>query len=264
MSGFQNSQHIQLEVHQHLATLTLARADKLNSLTPDMLQTLSFHLDRIERDTTIRAVLIRAEGDKAFCVGADIHAWADLHPLDMWRQWVSQGHRIFDRLVALRQPVICVVNGLALGGGLELAASADVRIASASAKFALPEATVATCPGWSGSQRLVRELTPGWVKAMALFGQWWTADDALQNGFVQAVCDTPSAAEMEAKRWAHKAIDAAPVSVQLNKQLINAAMGIQTDSTLEAMASAVAGFTQDAIEGKDSFFEKRPASFQGK
>ncbi|TDR05888.1 enoyl-CoA hydratase/isomerase family protein [Marinomonas communis] len=255
---------ISLSIDNGIAQLRIQRAAKLNCLTLSMLQQLESHLDQIELDSSIRAVVLLADEGKAFCAGADIQAWKDLSPLDMWRLWVQQGHRIFDRLERLRQPVVAVISGLALGGGLELAAAADVRIATKNARFALPEASIATCPGWSGSQRLVKEMGAGWVKAMALFGKWWSAEEALQAGFIQSLAADYQSACDDAQFWAESAARSAPISIQLNKQLVNAAMGVGLASTLEAMASAVAGGTQDALEGKHSFFEKRTPNFEGK
>ena len=253
---------IDLTISDACATLTLSRSEKLNSLTPSMLSLLTKYLDEIESRTDIRVVVLTADGHKAFCVGADIHAWADLSPLDMWRQWVVPGHRIFDRLAQLRMPVVALINGLALGGGLELAAAADIRIAASNAKFALPEAKVATTPGWSGSQRLVKEMGPGWVKAMALAGQWWDAQQAKEQGFVQEVCELDEL-HMVGQRWVNNIVQLAPISVQINKQMINAAQGEGVAAAIESLGGAVAAATQDAQEGKQSFFEKRTGQYQG-
>lgn len=262
MSNYSND--IELVIDRGIAQIKIQRSKKLNCLTMDMLQQLSVFLDQIENDADVLSVVIQAEPGKAFCAGADIQAWKDLDALDMWRSWVKKGHQIFDKIEQLRQPVIASVTGLALGGGLELAAAADVRIASANAQFALPEASIATCPGWSGSQRLVKEIGPAWVKAMALYGKWWTAEEAFNAGFVQSVAEDYQGACDLAIEWAHKSAALAPVSVQLNKQLINAAMGIGISSTLEAMASGLSSCTQDAIEGKNSFFEKRTPVYKGR
>ena len=88
-----------------------------------MLEELEAAADRIDRDREVRVAILTGTGRKAFCCGADIVAWGALEPLDMWRRWIRDGHRVFDRLARLRQPLIAVVNGAALGGGLELAAT---------------------------------------------------------------------------------------------------------------------------------------------
>ena len=129
---------------------------KLNALTGACWPSWFGVADELERDDGIRAVILTGDGDKAFCAGADIAEWGDLPPLAFGRRWVAQGHRVFDRLARLRQPVIAMLNGVALGGGLELAATADLRIAEAHARVGLPESRVGVIPGWSGTQRLVR------------------------------------------------------------------------------------------------------------
>src|SRR6478752_10471972 len=141
----------------------------------------------LDADASIRVVILTAGGEKAFCVGADINEWAALQPLDMWRQWVKRGHQVFDQWARLRQPVIAAINGHAFGGGLELAIASDIRIAAAHAQFALPEASIGTCPGWSGSQRLVKLIGASHAKYLALSGERLSADEALAGGLVHEV-----------------------------------------------------------------------------
>ena len=154
-----------------VARITLDRPGKLNALTPAMLTALGDAVGRIDGDDDIRVVVLSATGHRAFCVGADIDAWAANGPLDMWRHWVRDGHAVFDRMARLRPPLIAAIEGLALGGGLELAATCDLRIGGAGAVFGLPEADVGVVPGWSGTQRLVRQIGPAPVKLMALAGE---------------------------------------------------------------------------------------------
>src|SRR5882672_3658901 len=171
----------------HIGVVTLVRAAKLNSLTPSMLDELESIARGIEADTDVRVVLVTGAGEKAFCVGADINEWAALAPLDMWRRWVRRGHQVFDQWARLRQPVIAAINGHAFGGGLELAITADIRITAEPAQFALPEASIGTCPGWSGSQRLVKLVGASHAKYLALSGTRVSAVDALTSGLVHEV-----------------------------------------------------------------------------
>ena len=133
-------QGVQLRRDGEVVTVTLARPDKLNALTPVMLDALEQCARELDADTQVRVVILTAGGDKAFCVGADINEWAALQPLDMWRRWVRRGHQVFDQWARLRVPVVAALNGHALGGGLELAAVADIRVADRRASFGLPEA----------------------------------------------------------------------------------------------------------------------------
>lgn len=245
-----------------LAFVTLHRPEKLNALTVAMLARLDAIAAGLETATDVRAVVLTGAGSKAFCVGADIDEWSALAPLDMWRRWVPRGHRVFDRWATLRMPVIAAINGHALGGGLELAATADLRIAGPEAMFALPEASIATCPGWSGTQRLVSLLGPSRVKWLALTGRRVDAKRAHEMGLIDEIAQTGAVFEA-AVELAEQLARLAPVSVQLTKQLINATNGEGAAATLEAMAGALAATTADAREGVMSFREKRTAHFKG-
>jgi len=246
-----------------VAVITLNRPEKLNALTPAMLERLEAIAAELDASIDVRAAVLTGAGPKAFCVGADINEWSALAPLDMWRQWVPRGHRVFERWAALRVPVIAALNGHALGGGLELAAVADIRIADSAATFALPEAGIATCPGWSGTQRLVKLIGASKVKVLALTGRRIDARRAHEVGLVDEVADSGGALKA-AIAMAEQIVRLAPVSVQLTKQLVNAASGEGAAVTLEAMAGALAATTSDAHEGMLSFREKRVANFEGK
>jgi enoyl-CoA hydratase/carnithine racemase len=181
----------------------------------------------------------------------------------MWRQWVKRGHQVFDQWARLRQPVIAAINGHAFGGGLELAISADIRIATTAAQYALPEASIATCPGWSGSQRMVRLIGGSQTKYLAISGQRLSATQALQAGLVHEVVEADGLMA-RAKALASEMAAKAPISLQLTKQLVNAATGEDKDAVLEAIAGALAASTQDAAEGIASFKEKRKAAYLGR
>jgi enoyl-CoA hydratase/carnithine racemase len=254
---------VTLAVDGPIATVTLNRPDKLNSLTPDMIDALAEHATRIDADTALRCVILTAAGEKAFCVGADINAWSALTPLDMWRRWTKRGHQVFDQWARLRVPVIAAINGHALGGGLELAAVADIRVADRRASFGLPEAGIATCPGWSGTQRLTGLIGPSRVKYMALTGRRIGADEAWRVGLTQELAD-PGTTLAAAQAIAADITRLAPVSVQLTKQLVDGATGAGLAAALEGMAGALAATTQDAAEGLSSFREKRAANYEGK
>ena len=253
---------IKLSIDAAVATVILDRPDKLNALTPAMIEALADIAARIDADTAIRCVVLTASGDKAFCVGADINAWEALAPLDMWRRWVRRGHQVFDQWARLRVPVIAAINGHALGGGLELAAVADIRIAVATAAFGLPEATIATCPGWSGTQRLAALIGASQVKYLALTGKRIDAMEAWRIGILHERAQDRDVLA-RANELAADICKLAPVSVQLTKQIIDAGRGEGMAAALEAMAGALAATTADAREGVASFREKRPPEYRG-
>jgi enoyl-CoA hydratase/carnithine racemase len=252
---------LRLAIDGPVATVTLNRPEKLNALTPEMLEELSRLAAKLDADKQLRCVILTGAGDRAFCVGADVNAWSALEPLDMWRSWVRRGHQVFDQWARLRQPVIAAINGHALGGGLELAAAADIRIAHSAAGFGLPEASIATCPGWSGTQRLASLIGPARVKWLALTARRIGAEEAYRLGVIAE----PACADAlkRAQEIAKEICRLAPVSVQLAKQLIDAGSGEGLASALEAMAGALAASTQDAQEGKASFAAKRAPRYKG-
>ena len=247
--------------HGQIAELRLHNPAKMNALSVDMLTQLADHLATIERDTTVRAVMITAEGARAFCTGADINGWGDLGPAEFARHWVRDGHRLFDRLAGLSKPTIAVINGHAFGGGLELASACDLRVMSPGASLALPEAGVGIVPGWSGTQRLLRLLPEPVVKEMALFGHRIKADRALAFGFVAAVDDDPRAV---AETLLARAVTLSPRAVEIAKAMIHAGQGEDRGAMIEALGSAAIAASADRAEGVGAFREKRKPDFAGK
>jgi len=243
-----------------VARLHLDNPAKLNALTPGMLSMLERHCAAIEMDAAVRAVIVSAEGDRAFCAGADIGAWAPMAPADFARHWVREGHRVLDRLARLARPTVAAVQGHALGGGLELAAACDLRVLSPRAILALPEPGVGIVPGWSGTQRLARLLPEPAVKALALFGQRLSADSAHALGFAVAVSETPLA---KAEELAEAVLALSPRAVEVAKYQIHAAVGEDRGAMVEALGGGMIGASGDKAEGVAAFAEKRPPRFPG-
>lgn len=182
------SDPVRLDIASGIATITLARPEKLNALDDVMVGLLGRFAEVIDADRSVRAVILTGEG-KAFCAGGDIVAWGGLSPLEMGQSWVRSGHRVFDKLARMKPPVVAAMNGHALGGGLELAVTADIRICEVQAKIGLPETGLGMIPGWSGTQRLVKRLGGQVVRRLALTGEIVTADAALALGIVDQVVE---------------------------------------------------------------------------
>lgn len=252
---------VHLSRHGAIAELRLDNPAKMNAFTVQMLAQLAEHLELVEHDTAIAAVMLTATGERAFCTGADINEWGDLSPAEFARHWVRDGHRIFDRLARLGKPTIAVLNGHAFGGGLELAAACDLRVMATGASLALPEAGVGIVPGWSGTQRLMRLMPEAMVKEMALFGQRIKADRALTCGFVSAVGDDPRALALA---LLDRAIALSPRAVEISKAMIHAAQGEDRGAMVEALGSAAISASADRDEGVASFREKRKPEFSGR
>ncbi len=245
-----------------IVTLTLNRADKLNAIDGAMLDALDEVLTRLEADRDCRAMIVTGAG-RAFCAGADIKEWTALTPQEFGPGWGLRGHRLFDRLAGLAPPVIAAINGIAFGGGLELALCADLRIAAAEARLGLPEVTIAALPGWGGTQRLPRLIGPGRAKQMILTGQPIDAAGALAFGLVTEVV-AADALMARARDVARQIAANAPLAVQAAKRLIDAALPTSPAATLEMPASMACGATADATEGRQSFLERRPPRYQGR
>ena len=250
---------VKFAVQGAIARITLNRPEKLNALDPEMLAALEDAVSQAEQSREVRAIVLEAAGEKAFCVGADILAWTALSPLDMWSQWVRRGHRVFERLERAKQPVICAIQGFAYGGGLELALACDIRIVTDAARFAMPEVKLGTVPGWGGTDRLPRLIGSARAKQMIFTGEPIAAEVAERWGLANEVVSTASLADRVTK-LAEKIAGNAPVAVQTAKQLI----ANSSSATLESLAAAVNAFSEDAKEGLAAFREKRPPKFEGR
>jgi enoyl-CoA hydratase len=252
---------IRLAIEGPIATITLDRPEKLNALTPAILEALEAALASIEAAEAIRVVVVTGAGERAFCAGADIDAWSALAPIDMWRTWVRLGHRVLDRLEGLRQPTIAALNGIAYGGGLELALACDLRIAAETVKVAAPEVGIATIPAWGMTTRLAVVAGPARAKQMILTGEPIDARRAEAWGILSEV--VPAAELQDAvRRTAERIAAQAPVAVQVAKQLIDG-LRPRAAASLEALGSGLTAFTDDASEGRASFRERRQAKFKG-
>jgi enoyl-CoA hydratase len=252
---------ILLEVKDHVATLTLMRPEKLNALDMDMVLALERAAALIESERDVRVAILTGTGDKSFCAGGDIEAWASHSALDFGRAWIRYGHRAFDALARLRQPLIAVLNGHVLGGGLELAAVADLRIAEEHIKVGAPETGLGIIPGWSGTQRVARRFGAQLTRRMALFGEIFSASEALELGIVDEVA-AKGQGMARAQEYVELIVARGPVAIELTKALINAAEGEETERTLEAMAGALAASTEDLKEGVAAFRAKRKPKFR--
>ena len=256
------SPFVELTFEGPLARIALKRADKLNALDGAMVEALFEAARAIDASRETRVAILHGEG-KAFCAGGDIAAWGGLPALDMWRDWTRAGHRAFEALARLRPPLIAALTGHAFGGGLELAAAADIRVAESGIKLGLPESGLGMAPGWSGTQRLVRRFGPSVVRRMALAGRMFTAEEGLELGLVDEV--TPAGEGLgRVRAIAADIARRGPIAVQIVKAMINAAEGEDRDAPIEGFAGALTAATQDLAEGIAAFRDKRTPNFAGR
>ena len=249
---------IRLDTTGGIAHLRLDRPDKLNALDAEMVDELAARCRQIEQGEA-RVVILSGEG-KAFCAGGDIEAWSGASPDAFGRRWVRDGHAAFDALARLRQPVIAVLDGHALGGGLELAACAELRIAEEQVRIGQPETGLGIIPGWSGTQRAVRRFGAQAIRRMAVMGEVFTAHQALALGIVDTVVATGQAMAA-AEEAADRILSRGPQATELAKMMVNAAEGEERERVIEAFAGTIAAASDDLAEGLTAFREKRKPKF---
>ena len=247
-----------------VAIITLQRPDQLNAIDAQTVKDLDATVARIADDDTVRAVVITGEG-KAFSAGADIKEFSELATADDFRAFLHDLERAFRRLELLAQPSVAAVNGIAFGGGLELAMACDLRVADARARFAVPEIKLGIVPGAGGTQRLPRLVPKAVATQMLLTGDPVDAAEALRIGLVnELVTDRPVVER--AVELATTLASRAPLAVAAVKRLLDALVdtGLEAGLELERDASATLFGTDDRREGTAAFAEKRDPTFEGR
>lgn len=255
------------ELNGNIATITLNRPKKLNALNEQVLRELERAVALLGPDgehSTARVLIITGAGGKAFVAGADIKAMSDMTVMES-RAFSELGHRVFDSIAALPQPVIAAVDGFTLGGGLELAMSCDVIYASETSRFGQPEVGLGVIPGFGGTQRLTRLVGPAKARQMIFTGEIIKADEAYRVGLIQDIFPKEELWEKVNKR-AELIAAQAPLAVFQAKRAINKGLDIPLERgcELEQQAFGVLFGTEDRREGMAAFIEKRKAEFKGK
>lgn len=254
-----------LEERQGQVTLlTLNRPQVMNSLNFSMLRSLKECMDRLHFDPEVRVVILTGAGDKAFCAGADLKERATLNEQQV-KEFIHTIRNLFTFIEHLNKPVIAAVNGLALGGGTELALACDIRIASSSATLGLTETRLAIIPGAGGTQRLPRLVGRGKAKELIFTGRRVDAAEAERIGLVNKVCPPENLLE-ECLAMATMICETGPIAIQQAKYAIN--YGIESDLhtglAIESNAYWITIPTEDRTEGLTAFREKRKPVYRGR
>lgn len=254
---------VRYELEGHVATITIDRPEAFNSIDLETWTAFSEATGRLEGDTEAWIGIITGAGNRAFSAGADLRSTIPRIMDDPEHNPYPAPPTIM-RGQSVTKPLIAAVNGLALGGGLEIVLACDLRVAAETARFGAPEVTLGIIPGWGGTQRLPRQLPWAVAARILLSGQPLTAQEAFQVGLVNAV--VPAAEVMaEAQRWAETLLKCGPLALRAAKRAMVEGYDLPLEEglALEQRLFNSLAYTKDIREGLAAFSEKRAPQFKG-
>lgn len=253
---------IELQIADGVATLTINRPDRKNAFTMPMRETFALHLERLAKDTEVRAIILTGAGD-SFCSGMDVDEMGN-NDVAAMRQRLALLHRMIRAIGHIDKPVIAAVRGVAVGAGWSLALSCDIVIAAESARFAQVFKNVGLAPDGAAAFYLQRLLGLARAKELVFSGRWVNADEALALGLVQQV--VPDGQLLDAARTLGRSYaDSAALALGIAKRMFEVAAGSSLDQFLdfEMQAQTTLSQTRDHREGAAAFREKRKPQFRG-
>ncbi|HAM80461.1 enoyl-CoA hydratase [Ornithinibacillus bavariensis] len=247
----------------HIALVKLNRSDAANALSKALLDELNVMIDRVNQDKTIHCVIVTGSGEKAFCAGADLKERRGMSD-DQVIETVSYIGKTISKLEAMEVPVIAALNGVAFGGGLELALACDIRIAADDIKLGLTETSLAIIPGAGGTQRLPRLIGLGRAKQLIYTAKAISAEQALTYGIVEEIISKNDLLEATIS-LAKSIAKNGPIALRMAKSAINQGMQVDLPSGLviehECYKQTIP--TKDRVEGLEAFREKRLPVYRG-
>jgi enoyl-CoA hydratase/carnithine racemase len=248
---------------EHVAEIVLDRSEALNALSTAMAARLATVCGEVAADDAVRAVVLSAAGDKAFCVGADLKERNTMTDAELQRQR-EVFRAAFGGVLGLPQPVVAAVHGYALGGGCEFALCCDLIVADETAVFGLPEVSVGLVPGGGGTQLARRRLGPGRAADLVLTGRRLAIDEAVSHGLVDRRVAAGDAGR-QARELATLIAGNSPVAVRAAKRALRngAGVGLAAGLDIEDAAWRTAAFSADRNEGIAAFAEKRRPVWPG-
>jgi enoyl-CoA hydratase len=258
------SERVLYEVRDRIARLTINRPDKLNALDRQTMREIDTAVTRAGADDQVGVLLVTGAGEKAFVAGADINELATQSPVE-GAAYSRAGQAVFNRIETLGKPSIAVIKGYALGGGLELALSCTLRIASDTARMGQPETALAIIPGYGATQRLARLVGRGRALEMILTGDPVDAREAHRIGLVNRVA---ALAEIDqvGEGLARTMLSRGPVALRYAMQAVHEGlqMTLEEGLSMEAALFGLTCATEDMKEGTRAFLEKRKPAFRGR
>eukprot|EP00891_Asterochloris_glomerata_P007053 jgi/Astpho2/7053/fgenesh1_pm.00107_%23_29_t len=260
--------HVQLDSldgeHEHIFSLSLTRATAKNAIGRQLLSELRDAVAMLSRERSTRCLVVKSGVAGSFCAGADLKERASMTQQEA-SEFVSALRATFSALEALPMPSVAIVDGVALGGGAELALACDLRVAGDNAIFAFPETRLGIIPGAGGTQRLPRVVGRTKAKELIFTGSRLDARRAYDIGLVDRLAQPGTTAEQEGLALAKDIAQGGPIALRMAKAAINHGLGVDTNTGLQLEESYYAQVltTQDRIEGLKSFAEKRKPVFDG-
>jgi enoyl-CoA hydratase len=254
---------VTVEVHQAIGTITVRRPKALNALNADVLAELFDAIRRLSADATVRVILLTGEGEKAFIAGADINEFVGAKPPDALAI-AARLRLVMDAFASAPKPVIAVINGYCLGGGMELALACDIRIASTTAQLGLPEIKLGIMPGAGGTVRLTKLAGSSVARMLTMIGEPISAGRAHELGLVTSVHE-PQDLQSAAAALAERLALLSPFALTQLKSSLNIAVDVHTSAAYDAeiKSFALCFATKDQDEGAKAFLERRKPSFTG-
>ena len=258
------SKTVLLEVKNGIGYITINRPEALNALSSQVLADLNEVLDQVEKSEEIRVVIVTGAGEKAFVAGADIKEMDLMSPIQAF-EYMTFANDTFTRLSDLRQPTIAVINGYALGGGMELALSTDIRIGFEKTVVGFPEVGLGIIPGFAGTQRMSRLIGTSRTKELIFTARTVKGQEAYDLGILNKLVPAEELLS-SAEELAAAIMKNAPLAVEKAKHVIQvgAELPLKNAIRLETEAEALLFSTEDKLEGMRAFVEKRKAVFNRK
>ncbi|WP_404452748.1 enoyl-CoA hydratase [Virgibacillus necropolis] len=251
------------KLDDHIALLTLNRSDAANAMSKALLDELNKYIVEIEQDSSIRCTIITGDGEKAFCAGADLKERKGMTE-DQVIQAVRYIGASVSNVAKMKMPVIAAINGVAFGGGLELALACDIRIAVNTTKLGLTETSLAIIPGAGGTQRLTRLIGLGQAKRLIFTGKPVSTDEAINIGLVEQLTDQENLLN-DAIEVANQIAKNGPIALKQAKTAIDKGIqaDIETGLSIEHLCYKETIPTDDRLEGLKAFKEKRKPIYKG-